>query len=289
MAEKSQYGQRIEFEEVATIDTVQCTHSKVRYVKTVSHGNVVFMDDEVQLSDIDEYRYHETLVHPVMKDVQSARNVLIIGGGDGCAAREVFKWRCVESVTVVDWDEAFVNEFGRGHLRDLNGRALERHNCHVIHADGLEHVRTTRNVYDVILIDLPDPDDPHMKCLYVQLLRESRRCLGRNGAISLHVGPAFLNPSHPHWGFVRECANLLKIVYSGQNARVTFGSVYVPSFSNEWAFLYMVCSPRNTESPLLAEVPRRHIHDVASIFNDERQYGDGCGGACYGGYGGGHL
>jgi spermidine synthase len=162
--------------------------------------------------------------------------VLILGGGDGFAAREVFKWVNIGSVTVVDWDKQFVFDFGMGLLSSYNKNVYTRHNCLYEHDDALNYLVKTPHKYDVIIIDFPDPDSPHMIELYSTVIRYTKKVLAPHGAIRMHVGPASLNPSHPNWKTIGMLKDILLHTFSGY---VDFGSVYVPSFSNEWAFLQM--------------------------------------------------
>ena len=250
--ENWQYGQRLEFVTTDTLEEFNTPRSNVQYVQTQSHGSVLLMDGEVQFGTLDEHRYHEMLVHPVMKDISGVQgvNVLILGGGDGLAAREVFRWPNVANVTIVDYDSTFVDVFGRDRLSVQNERVFTRSNLHYVDQDASEYLQATPELFDAVLIDLPDPDSHEMQNLYINLIVQAKRCLlPSHGVLGLHVGPALLDPTHRQWEFIQTSKQTLTNEFSGLYPSIKFGSVYVPTFSNEWGFLWMRLGRYPTQSP----------------------------------------
>lgn len=235
--EKKQYGHQVFFDEVKCLDERKTGKTEIRYVETASFGNILFMDGEVQLSTMDEHRYHETLVHPLMCRTirDNELNVLVIGGGDGCAVREILKWgKVVASVTVIDYDNEFVHEYGMYRLSEVNGHAFEDPRVSYVCEDAVHFLERNKFLFDVIFIDLPDPDGPEMVELYTKVinLAVDRYKIG----ISIHVGPAMIDPKSPQRQIITQFKKLLQ----GTNRRVEMGTCYVPSFSNDWAFLYLL-------------------------------------------------
>lgn len=235
--EKKQYGHQVFFDEVKMWDDRKTDKSEIRYVETKSFGNILFMDGEVQLSTMDEHRYHETLVHPLMcrtgKDYDL--NILVIGGGDGCAVREILKWKeSLGSITVVDYDGEFVLEYGMDRLSIVNDNAFDSPLVSYVCEDAISFLKQSKFKFDVIFIDLPDPDGPEMVALYTEVinLAKERYKIG----ISMHVGPAIIDPESPQ----RQIITQFKKQLQGKCNRVEMGTCYVPSFSNDWAFLYVV-------------------------------------------------
>jgi len=247
--EKPQYGQTLQFEEIAPPVIFQTPKSQIRIASTKNHGIVLFMDNEVQLSSMDEHRYHEMLVHPVMADVTESLpmkrlRVLILGGGDGCAAREVFKWPNIDSVTVVDYDSDFVQFAAKDSVfSDLNQRVFERENLYYISTDARDFVENCSTVFDVILIDLPDPSDAEFIELYIWLIRAIRHLLAEHGGVACHVGPVGLNPLHENWRTIQTLKETLRQTFEKETSLDT---VYVPSFSNEWGIL-RICDAGSDE------------------------------------------
>jgi spermidine synthase len=145
----------------------------------------LYLNGQQQFSTVDEEKYHEPLVHPAMRVPRRVRRVLIIGGGDGLAAREVLKYPEVTRLTLVDLDPA-MTEMGRNHplLRSVNEGALADPRVRVINRDAAEFAADTRERFDVILIDLPDPDSIELMHVYSRgFYRTLRRRLHRGGVL----------------------------------------------------------------------------------------------------------
>lgn len=127
----------------------------------------LYLNRNLQLSTIDEFLYHEPLVHPVMQITPRAHKVLILGGGDGCAAREVLKHQEVQKITVVDLDPE-MTRLGREHpiFLDFNRKSLLDPRVEVINQDAYSFLEQAEGMYDVIIADLPDPKGIDLNRLY---------------------------------------------------------------------------------------------------------------------------
>jgi spermidine synthase len=189
----------------------------------------LYLDRHLQFSSADEYRYHESLVHPAMALAHQAQRVLIIGGGDGLSAREILRHEHVERVDLVDLDQA-ITDLARRDLRltSLNANALSRTEVRIFNEDGFTFLERSQEAYGVIIIDLPDPRDEALSKLYsVEAYRLCARHLSPGGVLvtqatspyyarnsfwsiaatmtesGLHVIPYHtLVPSFGEWGFV---------------------------------------------------------------------------------------
>lgn len=127
----------------------------------------LFLNGHLQFASVDEYRYHEALVHPAMGWVRRRENVLILGGGDGLAAREVAKYPDVQTIDLVDIDPAVTELFATNPLlTEVNHHIFDDPRLTVHNQDAFAFLRTTREAYDVILLDLPDPSTPELSKLY---------------------------------------------------------------------------------------------------------------------------
>ncbi|MBS1197027.1 MAG: Spermine synthase [Proteobacteria bacterium] len=127
----------------------------------------LFLNGNLQFSSQDEYRYHEALVHPGMAAMPWARRVLVLGGGDGLAVREILKYPQVESVTLVDLDPAMTRLFATAPmLTTLNQNALKSPKVKVINADALTWLENEKGYYDFVVVDFPDPANFSLGKLY---------------------------------------------------------------------------------------------------------------------------
>ncbi|MEO0686154.1 MAG: polyamine aminopropyltransferase, partial [Cyanobacteria bacterium J06649_11] len=127
----------------------------------------LFLNGDLQLSTIDEYRYHEGLVHPAMSATPEKKRVLVLGAGDGMAIREVLKWKEVEKVVLIELDPEVVKIASRHpQLRTVNGNSLQDSRVEVINADAFLTVPKLKESFDVIIADFPDPDQDALAKLY---------------------------------------------------------------------------------------------------------------------------
>jgi len=120
----------------------------------------LFLNNNLQFSSHDEYRYHEALVHPGLSSLPGARKVLVLGGGDGLALREILKYPQIESVTLVDLDPAMTQLFSTATpLRKLNQDSLTSPKVEVINADALKWLEESDTIFDFVVVDFPDPSN----------------------------------------------------------------------------------------------------------------------------------
>jgi spermidine synthase len=127
----------------------------------------LFLNNNLQFSSRDEYRYHEALVHPGLATLPGARRVLVLGGGDGMAVREILKYPQIESVTLVDLDPAMTRLFSTAApLRKLNEESLSASRVRVINADALKWLEEHDELFDFIVVDFPDPSNFAIGKLY---------------------------------------------------------------------------------------------------------------------------
>ncbi len=127
----------------------------------------LFLNNNLQFSSHDEYRYHEALVHPGLAALPGAKRVLVLGGGDGLAVREILKYDKLESVTLVDLDPAMTELFSTApELVKLNRGSLRDKRVTVINADALVWLEENREHYDFIVVDFPDPNNFALGKLY---------------------------------------------------------------------------------------------------------------------------
>jgi spermidine synthase len=141
-----------------------------KIVLTKEQGDTrLYLNGGLQFSSTDEYRYHEVLVHPVMSQAEKHNNILVLGGGDGLVVRELLKYKDIDNITLVDLDPAVVNLANNNHhLLSLNEGALKNEKVKVIHQDAYEFVENTKEWFDVIIVDLPDPNNEALNKLYTK-------------------------------------------------------------------------------------------------------------------------
>ncbi|MFF3391039.1 polyamine aminopropyltransferase [Streptomyces sp. NPDC002669] len=158
----------------------------------------LYLDGRLRVSARDEHRYHEALVHPAMNGPHA--RVLILGGGDGLAAREVLRHSDVRGVTLVELDSG-VTRLARTDpaLSELNGHAYRDPRLTAVTADAFTWLRAARDRYDVVISDLPDPGISASTKLYsAEFYGLVARVLTPGGRVVVHGGPAVSRP-HTYW------------------------------------------------------------------------------------------
>jgi spermidine synthase len=147
---------------------LQQTSSYQRVVVTQGRTGVkLHLNGNLQFHERDEYRYHEALVHPAMAAHGAPRRVLVMGGGDGMAVREVLKYPGVQEVVLVELDPQVTDLFRRPPLSRLNLDALNDPKVRVINADAYAWLESQPGQgFDVVIADFPDPGNHALAKLY---------------------------------------------------------------------------------------------------------------------------
>lgn len=190
----------------------------------------LYINGNIQFSSMDEYRYHEVLVHVPMSAAKKREKVLILGGGDGLAVREVLKYKEVQQIDLVDLD-AGVTELCRSNkdIKKLNEGSLDSSKLKIYNEDAYEFLESNmgKDVYDVILVDMPDPNSETVNKLYTDLFyRLCSRNLSEEGVMAVqstspyYAGDAF-------WCIHETVKQEMPFVYPYH--------VQVPSFG-DWGF-----------------------------------------------------
>lgn len=154
-------------------------------------GRVLALDGVVQTTERDEFIYHEMLAHTPIFAHGAARNILIIGGGDGGMLEEVLKHRSVEAAVQVEIDDTVV-ELSKQHLRSICGEAYEDPRTEVVIADGVEFVNDTDRKFDVIIVDSTDPIGPGEVLFGRRFYGGCKRCLAEGGILVTQNGVPFV-------------------------------------------------------------------------------------------------
>jgi spermidine synthase len=202
----------------------------------------LFLDGNLQFSSLDEYRYHEALVHPALSLSVSQESVLVLGGGDGLGVREVLKWPGVKKVVLVDIDPA-MTRIARTYpsLKAQNSGALDDPRVTLVHEDAFTYLNKTGALFSVIIGDLPDPNSEALAKLYSrEFYSMIRRRLAPGGAfVTQATSPLFSRDAF--WCIERTVA--------AAGFSTTPYHVYVPSFG-DWGF---VLAKDSTASPKLTD------------------------------------
>lgn len=190
----------------------------------------LFLNGNLQFSSDDEYRYHEVLVHPAVAALgRDPRRVLVLGGGDGLAAREVLRYPSVERVVLVDLDAAVTDAFRTLPLATrLNAGALADPRVEIRNQDAFRYLEEATEAFDLVIVDFPDPSNYSVGKLYTDAFyRMLRERLGVRGV-------AVVQATSPQ--YAREAFWSVVTTIEAAGFETAPLHVYVPSFG-EWGFV----------------------------------------------------
>jgi len=219
-SEGKMYGENIIYTNTTPYQRIVLTHKKSDYR--------LYLNNNLQFSTADEYRYHEALVHPVMSMAKSVKNVLVLGGGDGFAVREILKYKEVKKVTLVDLDEGMTKLFKTNEvLTSFNHNSLNNEKVTVHNSDAYIWAKTCQEKFDVVIIDFPDPSNYSLGKLYsLNFYRTVQKLLAEDAAVVVQTTSPYFAPKS-FW-----CINKTLMQVFPQ---VDAYHAYVPSFG-EWGY-----------------------------------------------------
>jgi len=219
----------------------------------------LYLNGHLQFASRDEYRYHEALVHPGLASARSKANVLVLGGGDGLAVREILKYPDVQRVTLVDLDEGMTALFQtHARLTALNLGALNDSRVRVINADAFTWLDRQTERFDFVVIDFPDPSNYHVGKLYTSAFYR---------LVKQHLAPgAFLVVQSTSPMFARQSFWSIVTTLEGAGLRTAPYHVYVPSFG-EWGFVLAGADSLSMPSALPAGLRYLTVSSIPALFD----------------------
>ncbi|QES87234.1 polyamine aminopropyltransferase [Rhizosphaericola mali] len=244
-SENKLYGEDIIFAHSTSYQRIVLTHNKAEYR--------LYLNNNLQFSSKDEYRYHEALVHPAMSMAPRANHILIMGGGDGLAAREILKYPEVKDITLVDLDKNMTTFFSENEvMTQFNKGSLTNSKLKVVNQDAFLWVKNHKDSFDVAIIDFPDPSNYSLGKLFSTSFYENlKNVLSPNAVITIQTTSPFFAPNS-FW-----CVyNTLATVFPSVKAYHT----YVPSFG-EWGFSMAVNNPAINFNSVRRQVNGLHFYN----------------------------
>jgi len=215
-----------------------------RIVVTRSHrGFSLFLNGNLQFSSVDEYRYHEALVHPAFQAAMQRAQVLILGGGDGLAAREVLRYGDeVQRVTLVDLDGAMTKlAVQSSELHELNQGSLTSPKVRVINDDAMQWLTNTTEQFDVVIVDFPDPNNFSLGKLYTTRFYALLKAHLAPGAVAVVQSTSPLFARRSYW--------CIDATLRAAGFKTQPYHVWVPSFG-EWGYVLASIEPAPAIHPL---------------------------------------
>lgn len=190
-------------------------------------GRALFLDANLQIYEEDEFVYHEHLVLPALLAHPSPHRVLILGGGDGLALREVLRDQRVEEVVMVELDQVVLDAC-KEHLAHIHQGSFDHPKANIIVGDARDFLRETDQQFDVAIVDLVDPYELDGMVLYEEVIGLVKRVLAPGGIVATH-GETIHAPNF--------YAIQVRVLLDKHFRHTALHSAHVPSFAGSYGFI----------------------------------------------------
>ena len=210
-------------------------------VDTFQYGKMLLLDGIVQATEKDEFIYHEMMAHVPLFSHPNPQNVLIIGGGDGGVLREVLKHNNVKDATLVEIDDKVI-EFCKKYMPDINDGAFDDKRAEIIISDGAQYIKNTRDTYDVIIIDSPDPIGPAQILFSAGFYEDVHRVMNPDGIMVRQTGSI-----HMQQGEQEQAFRLLRNIFQYTSFYLYSVPTYIGGFFSS-IFCSDAIDPRASEN-----------------------------------------
>ncbi len=238
-------------------------YQDIMVVEFMELGKALVLDGKTQSAIVDEFVYHEALVHPAMILHGSPERVLILGGGEGATAREVLRFKTVKEVVMVDIDEEVI-KVAKEYLPEWHRGAFDDPRLRLVIMDGLRYVdEAPKGYFDVIIADLADPIEagPAYK-LYTREFYVKLRGLLREGGVFVTQATSPTHTTYTH----AVIYNTIKSVFR----YASYYHVYVKSFDSVWGFV-LASDSRDPAALTASQVSE----GLAGMVEGENRFYDG--------------
>jgi len=231
-------------------------YQKIDILDTYEFGKILVLDGIIMLSERDERFYHEMIVHVPMFSHKNPKNILIIGGGDGGAVREIMK-HPITSVNLVEIDEKVI-ELSKLHFPELSSElGGDRVNINI--APGEEFIRQVKNKYDIVVVDSTDPSTIAKHLYENRFYSDCFSALRPDGIMAVQIGSPFYIPS-----IIGSIFRRLEEVFP--IAKLFVG--YVPTYSNGF-HSFAFCSKKYDPIENFQKQRYEHLNINTIYYNDE--------------------
>jgi spermidine synthase len=234
-------------------------------IDTIRYGRCLILDGKIQSAEVDEYIYHEALVHPGMLIHPSPQYVMVIGGGEGATVREILKHPQVKNVIMVDIDEEVVNMCKR-YLSSWHMGALDDPKVEIIYMDARKYLENTSKQFDIIIVDITEPisNGPSYLLFTQEFYQIVKDRLTSNGLVVVQSGSAANNDLLCFASIYRTLCTVFPQVHAYHT--------FIPSFALSWGFTISLVNPdKNTLSheKISVEIKNRQLTGLLKYYDEE--------------------
>ena len=228
-------------------------------------GKLFRLDGDYMTSEAEEFFYHEALIHPAAISHGNVRSALILGGGDGGSAEELLKYPSVERIVLAELDEAVIR-ISRQYLSKIHNGSLDDPRMEIRIGDGFAYVNESKEQFDLVLLDLTDPDTPASALYTSEFFQSVKRILAPGGAMVLHTGTPVFAPQTVQTIYARLKQHFSVVAPYG---------LYIPLYGAYWSF--SMCSdslnPAQFTEKDIAERIKLHQLVKLNYYNEATHHG----------------
>jgi spermidine synthase len=238
-----------------TLAQIQSPYQKVEVFDTRQFGRLFRLDGRMMTSEADEFFYHECMTHPAALSHPNPESILVIGGGDGGSSEELLKHPSVKRIVMAELDPVVI-DVSKKWLRSIHKDVFDDPRLEVSIGDGFEFVKSTTERFDLIVLDLTDPDTPAFHLYSEQFFRMCQRILRPGGMLTLHLG----SPVYQAETVRKNAANLRNVF-----RHVAPMSLFVPLYGSLWCLAVAsdTVDPRATTADVVAQrINERQVSDL---------------------------
>ena len=243
----------------------QSPYQLIEVHESPQFGKLFRLDGDYMTSEAEEFFYHEALIHPAAITHGKVRSALILGGGDGGSAEELLKYPGVERIVLAELDEAVIR-ISRQYLTKIHNGSLDDPRVEIRIGDGLAYVAESAEKFDLVLLDLTDPDTPASALYTAEFFQSVKQILAPGGAMVLHTGTPVFAPETVQTIYRRLKQHFAVVAPYG---------LYIPLYGAYWSFA--LCSdeldPSQTSAKEIAQ--RIELHELVKLnyYNDATHHG----------------
>jgi spermidine synthase len=237
------------------LEEIESPYQRIEVYDTHQFGRLFRLDGRLMTSEGDEFFYHECMTHPAALAHAGPESVLVIGGGDGGSSEELLKHPSVRRIVMAELDAAVI-DVARKYLGKIHHGALDDPRLDIRIGDGYEYVKNTAERFDLIVLDLTDPDTPAFHLYSEDFFRLCQRALKPGGLLTLHLGSPVYQPET-----VRKNAAALRRVFK----HVAPLSLFIPLYGSQWCLAVAsdALDPRSVAAETIAQrLQDRRIGDL---------------------------
>ncbi len=247
-----------------TLFSLQTKFQQMEILETAHYGKALILDGRIQSTVLDDFIYHESLVHPGLILHPRPETALVIGGGEGATLREVLRHHSIRKAVMVDIDQAVVDAC-REHLPEMHRGAFADPRTELRHEDARAYLQTTRQRFDVAIVDLTEPLEAGPACLlftreFYQLLAER---LTDAGILAMQAGMTKIGELHFYAAMARTLAAVFPVVAPYQS--------FVPCIGTPWGFIVAAKAgdPRGLAPETVDARVRERVADELGFYDGQ--------------------